>query len=203
MKLFLSSSFANVAPLFFAFVQHQQAGKKVAFIATASLPEEVTFYVDEGRSALKNAGMQVEELDIASASREQIATVLAACDYIYISGGNTFFLLQEFKRSGADQLIREQLKLGKVYMGESAGTMVLAADIHYSSLMDDAAAATALESTTALGLVDFYPLPHFGEFPFAEACEAVMAEYQQQLNIVPFNNAQAIVVQDGVFEVLE
>ncbi len=53
MKLFLSSSFANVAPLFFAFVQHQQAGKKVAFIATASLPEEVTLYVDEGERTKK------------------------------------------------------------------------------------------------------------------------------------------------------
>ena len=38
----------------------------------------------------------------------------------YKTGGNTFFLLQELKRKGVDKIISKQVKLGKLYIGESA-----------------------------------------------------------------------------------
>ncbi|WP_252346614.1 Type 1 glutamine amidotransferase-like domain-containing protein, partial [Listeria monocytogenes] len=38
-------------------------------------------------------------------------------DFIYVTGGNTFFLLQELKRTGADKLILEEIAKGKLYIG--------------------------------------------------------------------------------------
>ena len=52
-------------------------------------------------------------------------------DFIYVTGGNTFFLLQELKKAGADKLIKEQISAGKIYIGESAGAMILSPNIEY------------------------------------------------------------------------
>ena len=55
--LFLASSFATVAGVFAEFVADRLQGGRVAFIPTASLNEEVTFYVEAGRKALEALGL--------------------------------------------------------------------------------------------------------------------------------------------------
>ena len=50
-KIFLASSFADVANLFEKFTGGECSGKTVTFIPTASLTEEVTFYVNAGKEA--------------------------------------------------------------------------------------------------------------------------------------------------------
>ncbi|MCS2669037.1 Type 1 glutamine amidotransferase-like domain-containing protein [Bacteroides fragilis] len=61
--------------------------------------------------------MIVEEVEITQLPKEEISSILHKCDYIYITGGNTFFLLQELKRKGVDKIISKQVKLGKLYIG--------------------------------------------------------------------------------------
>ena len=123
-RLFLCSSFADVANLFVDCAKEDLQGKIIAFIPTASLTEPIRFYVKKGKKALEEAGMIVEEVEITQLSKEEISSILHKCDYIYITGGNTFFLLQELKRKGVDKIISKQVKLGKLYIGESAGAMI-------------------------------------------------------------------------------
>ena len=103
-KIFLSSSFKDVSNLFEQF-EKNLIGKTVTFIPTASMVEKVVFYVKSGRKALEKLGLTIDELDISTASHEEITNKLTKNDYIYISGGNTFFLLQELRRSGADKIL--------------------------------------------------------------------------------------------------
>ncbi|NUY57754.1 Type 1 glutamine amidotransferase-like domain-containing protein, partial [Salinivibrio sp. EAGSL] len=98
---------------------------------TASLVEDVTFYVDAGKKALEERGLIVDELKISTATKEKIDSTLKNNDYIYVTGGNTFFLLQELQRTGADTVISEQVNSGKIYIGESAGSIVLSRNIEY------------------------------------------------------------------------
>ncbi|MFJ1383013.1 Type 1 glutamine amidotransferase-like domain-containing protein [Capnocytophaga canimorsus] len=112
-KLFLCSSFKDVAPLFKEFIKSDLVGKRVSFIPTASLVEEITFYVEAGKRALEKMGLIVDILDISTATTEEISSKLQHNDFIYVTGGNTFFLLQEMQKSGADNLIREQITAGK------------------------------------------------------------------------------------------
>lgn len=55
----------------------------------------------------------IDELDISTATKEEISVILKGNDIIYISGGNTFYLLQELKRTGADKIIIEEVNAGK------------------------------------------------------------------------------------------
>lgn len=86
-------------------------------------------------------------------------------DYIYVAGGNTFFLLQEMNKSGSGDLIKTQINAGKLFTGESAGAILLAPDIEYSKDMDNLLAALQLEIFEALNIIDFYPVPHYKNYP--------------------------------------
>lgn len=200
-KMFLTSSFADMADLFLKFTQEKCAGKTATFIPTASLVEKVRFYVSAGKVALEKLGVNVDELEISTASKEEIESKLQKNDYIYITGGNTFFLLQELKSTGADKLIIEQINLGKIYVGESAGSIVMSRNIEYVKEMDDITAAPRLVSFSSLGLVDFYPVPHHTNFPFKESVESIISNYNEELDLCPISNKQVIVVNENEFEV--
>ncbi|MFD1804890.1 peptidase E [Pasteurella oralis] len=199
-KLFLSSSFAEVIDLFIHFIGNLQ-GKTITFIPTASHVEEVTFYVDDAKNALIQQGAKIDELDISTATFEQINEKLNNNDFIYISGGNTFFLLQELKRSGADKLIIQQVNAGKLYIGESAGAMITSPNINYVQLMDSREPAPDLVDNNALNLVNFHTLPHYTNVPFIEATQQIIETYSATLNLVPINNTQALIVNNDIVEI--
>ena len=202
-KLFLASSFSEVASLFPKFAGEEIKGKRITFIPTASLVEEVRFYVDDDRKAFEELGIIVEELEITAASPDKILEVLNRNDYIFVSGGNTFYLLQELRRKGADALITEQIRAGKLYIGTSAGSVILCPDIEFVKEMDDNSTAPELQSFTGLNIVDFYILPHYLDFPFEEITQNIVKKYGKKLDLRPISNKQVITIAGNRIEILE
>ena len=202
-RLFLCSSFADVANLLIDFANEDLKGKIIAFIPTASLTEPIRFYVKTGKKALEKVGMIVEEVEITQFSNEEISSILHKCDYIYITGGNTFFLLQELKRKGVDKIISEQVKSGKLYIGESAGAIIASPDTEYMKNVnfDPIKKAPELEDYSSLGLVDFYTIPHYGNFPFKKKGEKVIQLYNEKLQLIPISNKQAIFIEDSNIQI--
>ncbi|MBC1395865.1 type 1 glutamine amidotransferase-like domain-containing protein [Listeria welshimeri] len=196
-NLFLTSSFKDVIPLFKE-VKSNFQGKTVTFTPTASTVEEVVFYVEAGKKALEDLGLIVEELDVATETLGEITATLKKNDFIYVTGGNTFFLLQELKRTGADKLLLEEIAKGKLYIGESAGAVITSPNISYIQSMDSVKKATNLTNYDALNLVNFYTLPHYNNAPFKKITQQIIADYTDDLKIFPISNCEAIVVQDNV-----
>jgi Peptidase E len=194
-KMMLVSSFKDVASIFEKFAGDVK-GKTVTFIPTASVVEKVNFFVKSGRKAMEKMGLIVDELEVSTATAEEISNKLTKNDYIYITGGNTFFLLQELKKRGADKLIAEQIEFGKLYIGESAGSMVVAPNVEFAKGMDSIKKAPELDNTKSLGIVDFYPVPHYTNSPFKKAVEKIIATYGESITLMPISNHQAILIQD-------
>ena len=201
-KLFLTSSFSDVVDIFQEKFGENLEGKTVTFIPTASLVEKMKFYINSAKKAFEKLGIIVDELEISSASKEEILEKLTKNDFIYISGGNTFFLLQELKKSGADKIILDEIEKGKMYIWESAGSIVTAPDIDYISKMDAKNKAPELDSTKWLNLVDFYTVPHLWNFPFQKISKNIVEKYSETLNIKAISNNQAIFVFDEKIETL-
>lgn len=200
-NIILTSSFVDVA-------NHLKSNrilvmsniKKIAFIATASEVEPVDFYVDEARIWFKAQGSELLEINLHGMDTEEIENKLEKSDLIYVSGGNTFYLLQELKKSKVDQLLINQIHNGKPYIGESAGSIILGPSIDYVTLMDDVNQASELENFDGLHIIDFYPLPHKDNEPFVTAVDEIRLNYEAERDIKAFSNNEIIVVKDGRFE---
>ncbi|KLD95986.1 peptidase E [Aliarcobacter butzleri] len=201
-KLFLASSFKDVANIFADFEKNLK-GKTVTFIPTASKVEKVVFYVNSGKKALQKLGLIIDELDISTASNDEINSKLRNNDFIYITGGNTFFLLQELKKTGADKIIIDEINKGKLYIGESAGAIVTSANVEYAKKMDDVKKAPNLTEFSGLNLVDFYVIPHYTNFPFEKTVEKIIEDYSSKLNLSPISNKDAILVVDNKIDFIQ
>lgn len=193
-RLFLSSYFTDVAELFPTFMESGLSGKRVTFIPTAAVPEKVRFYVDSDRKALEKLGLVIDVLDISAADPKTAEAKIRGNDMIFVSGGNTFYLLQEFRRTGADALVADAIRNGKPYIGSSAGSIILAGNIEYVKRMDSPKKAPELSGFDSLGVIDFFPLPHATNAPFKKAAEKIIAEYGGKIDLRPISNDQVITV---------
>ena len=78
-------------------------GKTMTFIPTAGKVEEIKSYIEEAFNVFKSKGMEVTVLDISLSSFEECQTTIEQNDLIYVSGGNTFYLLEELRDNGVDK----------------------------------------------------------------------------------------------------
>ena len=191
MKLFLCSHFSTVGSL----IKEELNNKRVAFIPTASLHEGYTGYVRSARKLFKKLGSQITELDISTATYSTTKEVLENSDIIYFTGGNSFFLIDQLRKTGTDKLLKQELAKGKLMIGESAGAIVCAPTITYIEQMDKKPKNYSQEDDAGLNLIDFYVLPHYLTMPYRKASKKITADFSD-LNLCPINNHQAIVV-DG------
>ena len=191
MKLFLCSHFSSVGSL----IKEEIENKKVAFIPTASLHEGYTGYVGSARKLFKKLGASVTEIDISTEAYSTIQAVFEDADVIYFTGGNSFFLMDQLRKTETDELLKKELANGKLMIGESAGAIICAPTIQYIDQMDEKPEDYSQEDNEGLDLIDFYVLPHYLTAPFKKITERIMAEFSD-LNICAINNHQAIIVND-------
>ena len=191
MKLFLCSHFSSVGSL----IKEEIDNKKVAFIPTASLHEGYTGYVGSARKLFKKLGASVTEIDISTEAYSTRQAVFEDADVIYFTGGNSFFLMDQLRKTETDELLKKELANGKLMIGESAGAIICAPTIQYIEQMDEKPEDYSQEDNEGLDLIDFYVLPHYLTAPFKKITERIMAEFSD-LNICAINNHQAIIVND-------
>ena len=201
--MFLCSYFAGAATLFEDYARQNIRAKEVLFIPTAANVEEYRDYVDEAKEAFAKMGFTLEILDVSKASKVEAKAKIGTARVLYVSGGNTFYLLRELKKKNLSALIASRVRSGElVYVGESAGAMIAAPSVEYASVMDDASGSELVAAQTGLDLVKFYPVVHYGEEPFVQSAAEILKIYGSKLNLTPINNAEAIAVHGDKFEIL-
>ena len=157
-KLILVSMLYQVTDLVRT-IEPELEGKTVTYIPTAGIVEEVEGMIEDETNTLESLGLTVDVLDVSTATYDSIVSTLTKNDIIFVGGGNTFYLLQELRRSGADKILVQEVNKGKLYIGESAGAVITCPDIGYCAGMDNPEKAPELTDYTGLGLVDFYIVP--------------------------------------------
>ncbi len=170
-------------------IKEEIDNKKVAFIPTASLREGYTGYVGSARKLFNKLGATVTEIDISTEAYLTIQSVFEDADVIYFTGGNSFFLMDQLRKTGTDELLKKELAKGKLMIGESAGAIICAPTIQYIEQMDEKPEDYSQEDDAGLDLLDFYVLPHYLTAPFKKVTEKIMTEFSD-LNLCPINNRQ-------------
>lgn len=193
MRLFLCSHFEKVGSL----LKNEVAGKNVLFIPTASINESYKDYVDSARKLWKKMKAIITEIEISTAPIDEIHKAFKNADIIYFTGGNTFFLIDQIRKTGVEKLIEKHLNLGKLYVGESGGAIICAKELSYIMPMDEVPENFSQKDYSGLALTDCYIVPHYLCTPFEECSQQIVDEYSH-LNLCPLNNSQAILIENGV-----
>lgn len=174
---------------------------KIVFIPTAGNVEPYTGYIDEGVEMLKSLGYELEIIDISKYDDDYLKNKLSKTECICISGGNTFYLLQELKKKNLIGLLYERIKEGLLYIGESAGAIIMSENIEYNQIMDDKSIASELDDYMGVNVFNHYVLPHIGEYPFEESTQKILENYQDKISLVAINNSEAILVNDSGYTI--
>ena len=201
--MILTSSLYESIELVKKFLDKNTESKKILFIPTAANVEEYKKYMHLTQKAFEDFGYEVENFDVSVFSEEIAKEKLSEAKIVFISGGNTFYLLQELKRKNLITYLKERIENGLLYIGESAGSVIAAPDIEYASVIDDKTVATELDDYTGLNLVDFYIVPHFEEEPFVESSRNTVELYKDELDLKLINNKEAILVKNNNFTIIK
>lgn len=202
-NMILTSSLYESIELVKKFLDKNTESKKILFIPTATNVDEYKKYIHLTQKAFEDFGYEVENFDISIFSEEIAKEKLSQAKIVFISGGNTFYLLQELKRKNLIPYLKERIENGLLYIGESAGSVIAAPDIEYASIVDDKTLATELDDYTGLNLVDFYIVPHFEEEPFVEGSRNMVELYKDKLDLKLINNKEAILVENNNFTIIK
>ena len=202
-NMILTSSLYESIELVKKFLDKNTESKKILFIPTATNIDEYKKYIHLTQKAFEDFGYEVENFDVSIFSEEIAKEKLSEAKIIFISGGNTFYLLQELKRKNLIPYLKERIENGLLYIGESAGSVIAAPDIEYASIVDDKTLATELNDYTGLNLVDFYIVPHFEEEPFVESSRNTVELYKDKLDLKLINNKEAILVENNNFTIIK
>ena len=198
MNLFLCWHFSQVGNL----IKEEIENKKVVFIPTASINEGYTGYVGSARKLFKKMGANLTEIDISKEDFKTIEAVFEETDIIYFTGGNSFFLIDQLRKTGVDKLLKKELKKGKLMIGESAGSVICAPSISYIEIMDEKPEDYSQIDDNGLNLIDFYVLPHYLTSPFKKITATILKKFSD-LKICPINNHQAIMVNGKESKIIE
>ncbi len=190
MKIFLASQASNVLEDICKKLPKNPKDYSVAFIPTASNPYENPTWLEQDKEKLKELGFNLFEMDIQGKSQKELEILLKSIDIIFVAGGNTMFLLEKMKESGFDNLIMQFVKKGVIYIGSSAGSVIFAPDSEPSKFFDERKGISKID-TNSIGLIDFYPLPHYDNKKYKELNDKVIKEYKNwKYKIVPITDTQ-------------
>ena len=193
-RLFLASVFAESADKFVDTFSDSLEKTTVAFIPTAADPYEDKWFVDVDRKALKERGYLVQEVDLKKKGMGNLREEMGNASIIFVCGGNTFYLLEKARESGFDEVVKELVEKGVIYIGSSAGSVLVGPDIEPVAWMDDPSKAK-LDSTKGLGLVDFVALPHFGNKKYISKYEEIVKKYSYKYDLIKLTDKQAVIVE--------
>ena len=203
-QLFLTSSSEIVMDDIVTKLPKSPKELNLAFINTAAeAVEEDHWWLKAEKEKLEEVGFTVDEFSITDLSKATIEARLKDKQIIYFCGGNTFYLLDQVIKTGCDQIIREKMDQGIIYIGSSAGSMIVGTRIDLVSEIDDRSKAPDLKST-GLEIVDLSILPHWGSDIFRkEYLSRFESMYTEGVKIVPLTNQQYIWVNGDVTQLIQ
>ncbi|TXH02263.1 MAG: hypothetical protein E6P95_00345 [Candidatus Moraniibacteriota bacterium] len=196
MKLYLASSSQTIPHLVMLF-DKKPTETSVVFITTAAKPYGTDVpWMHADIDAIRALGCRVDLLDSEDMKQKELEEVLKKFDVVFVSGGNTYYLLDHVKKSGFDIVIRKLVHTGTIYAGSSAGSIIATPTIESTKDADDATVAPELKDLSALGFVNFCILPHYDRKEFDEYWRNMIAEWVGKELLYLLTDSEAIIV-DG------
>lgn len=197
MKLILTSNGISSEEVEREFVKliggaHKLKKKKVLVVRTTRKnPDE---YGEEILEELKRVGFHEKNISFVNPFKENADEKMDGADVIYSAGGNTFIILNELRKKGYDVLIKKMIKEGKVYLGVSAGTILLQKTIEIAGIGKTADENYIdLEDLNGFGIIDFVVWPHYEK---ENEHDIKNYEKKKKIKVKRLKDGECIIVDD-------
>jgi len=134
-------------------------------------------YRDEWNGYAEKSGAGFRYIDNSKENVVDEVNKLLEANILIITGGNTFKLLDNLRRSGLDKAIKEFASKNEfVLAGFSAGALVLTPTIEVCNLPNYDKNEVGLKDLTGLNIVNFEVFPHYTEQEHRD----LLSEYKTQ-----------------------
>jgi len=136
-------------------------------------------------------GFNVDEFSITNKTISELKQKLQDKNGIFMCGGNRFYLLNQMIKTGFDKILLDKIEKGLIYIGSSAGSMILGDNLNLVATTDDKMKASDLNSN-GLKYIDLVIQPHWGD-------ESLKDEYFKFFNNMYNVNAKLILLRNNQY----
>lgn len=143
-----------------------------------------------------NFGSGFELVNLLALDVETVRERLELSDIIYVVGGHTDYLMHIFNKTGFSKILPELLKT-KVYVGSSAGSMVLAKRVSTASYTKVYGEENDYGVAEYMNLVDFALKPHLNNPLFPNNNKEVLLEVSKDFvgTLYGLHDDSAIIIE--------
>ncbi len=200
-------------------------GKPISESSALFVPTAIYAYpegIKNGWQVLKSQGelgwkaLGILELTaLPSLPKELWLSQVTEVDAILVGGGNKFYLSYWMEKSGLFETLPELIEQGKIYVGMSAGSMMVTPALNFNQdyfqktgiYYDDEfneKMPSSTGSAKTLGLVDFVIRPHLGANYFPQAALENVEKWAAKTNypLYALDDQSALKIIDGKIEVI-
>jgi dipeptidase E len=201
-ELLLASELTSGFPKIRSILADRLVGTKLMIVPTAAYGEGWKPDYESHYLPFEEIGCEVIDFDLVGKNPDQVGVALAGVSAVYVSGGNTFYLLDHMRRSGFYDRVRARISDGMIYIGSSAGSVVATPDIGYADALDDRSKASEANDV-GLNLVNFAILPHMDHADFSPLVQKTYAAIEGNGTMcLGLNDDQVIHVLGDSFRVV-
>ncbi len=176
-----------------------QSEIKVAIINEAFAVEQgdKRWVLDNMNSVAKYFPSELDIIDLLALTNDEVEQRLSDKDVIFVVGGNTDYLMHVFNKSGFSKLLPKLLE-EKVYVGSSAGSMVLGRRISTDAYAKVYGEDQDFGITEYMNLVDLAIKPHLDSDNFPNNRANILDEYASGTDFPVYGlRDDAAIVIDG------
>lgn len=156
-----------------------------------------SWILDDMDSIRNNFGGSIEFINLLALDIKEVEKRINTADVIFVVGGNTEYLKKVFDKTGFSKLLPKLLK-AKVYVGSSAGSMILGRQTSYATQDEIYGEADYFGVHEYLNLLNFSILPHLhSRYFFKRTKEWTIEESKKVDNVVYALSDNAAVIVDG------
>ena len=149
----------------------------------------------------EDSGFSVKIADILVGNQDFTLKYIEESDFVWVTGGNTFYLNYALRKSGIDNVLKNVINKGSVYGGASAGAIIVGPTLYGIDKMDDKSQAPQV-IWEGLNLVKFGVIPHWNNEKYkSEFDDIKQTMHPHVIDTICLNDDQALTYIDGNWKI--
>lgn len=194
--IILTSFAADVMDKVIDYLPKPPKDLSILFIPTAANPYKEKDWMSVDRKKLVDLGFIVTNFNLKGKNEDKVRNAVANTDIVFVSGGNAFYLLKYVRKSGFDRVVKDLINKNLIYIGSSAGSVILGPNIEPMKYLDDSSYITKSTENKGLGIIEYVILPHFDNKKYDSYYKKLIKEYKDKYDLKPLNDNQAIIINN-------